>query len=323
MEMDAKLSCSAAHEWAIILAGGDGTRLKSLTRRITGDDRPKQFCRLLGSDTLLEQTRRRAELEFASARTLYLVNGAHERYYAPILTGERPATLVVQPRNRGTAPAILYALLRITAVDPQAIVACFPSDHYLSHDRCFMDQIRSFLHVIRRRSDLVLLLGITPESAETEYGWIEPAGPIVTHPAAPVFGVRRFWEKPTAAIAEQLLARGCLWNSFVMLGAARALLETVEGALPELYGEFAALSGSFGTRREAAAVSELYERMAEINFSHQVLAVTSDRLAVSPVKGVRWNDLGEPKRVMASLDMAGERPFWAEPAFTVSSHPAI
>ena len=94
-------------EWAIILAGGDGTRLKSLTRKIAGDERPKQFCSVLGRATLLEETQRRTALELAEERTLCIVNQAHEHFYAPILADKRPANLVVQPRNAGTTPAIL------------------------------------------------------------------------------------------------------------------------------------------------------------------------------------------------------------------------
>ena len=106
------------NEWAVILAGGDGTRLKSLTRKIAGDERPKQFCSVLGKVTLLEETRARTALELARQRTLYVVNRTHEPYYGPILGNEPVSNLVVQPSNRGTAPAILYSLLRIAAVDP-------------------------------------------------------------------------------------------------------------------------------------------------------------------------------------------------------------
>ena len=89
-------------EWAVILAGGDGTRLKSLTRHIAGDERPKQFCSVLGGDTLLEETQDRAALEFAPKRTLYLVNRAHENFYRPLLINEPTENLIVQPSNRGT-----------------------------------------------------------------------------------------------------------------------------------------------------------------------------------------------------------------------------
>src|SRR4030095_16438096 len=111
-------STDCGKEWAVILAGGDGTRLQSLHRKIAGDERPKQFCSVLGKVTLLEETRARAALELARERTLYVVNRIHEPYYGPILRNEPVSNLVVQPSNRGTAPAILYSLLRIAAVDP-------------------------------------------------------------------------------------------------------------------------------------------------------------------------------------------------------------
>ncbi|MBM4260285.1 MAG: hypothetical protein FJ143_08230 [Deltaproteobacteria bacterium] len=163
------------HEWAVILAGGDGTRLKSLTRQIAGDERPKQFCSVMGRGTLLEETQRRAALEIEREQTLYVVNQQHEAYYSQIFSGESMDNLVVQPRNRGTAPAILYSLLRIAAKDPKAVVAFFPSDHYISDNQKFMAHIRTGLNTVRRREDLVVLLGLEPESPEVEYGWIEPA----------------------------------------------------------------------------------------------------------------------------------------------------
>jgi len=123
---------------AIILAGGDGTRLRSFTRALVGDDRPKQFCPVVGHETLLDQTRRRLRMLVAPERTLVVVTHQHERYYGPGLRG-LPASLVfVQLENRGTAPAILYALLRRAALAPDEPVALFPSDHHFSDDRAFM-----------------------------------------------------------------------------------------------------------------------------------------------------------------------------------------
>jgi mannose-1-phosphate guanylyltransferase len=155
-----------------------------------------------------------------------------------------------------------------------------------------------------------ILLGLAPESPEVEYGWIEPATAIDKQ--SRVFGVRRFWEKPNQLLAQVLQLRGCLWNSFVMVGSARALLEIIASASPDLYRSFTRLSPIFGTRSEPKAISHLYDAIDETNFSHQVLALRPERLAVLKVTGVRWNDLGEPKRVMASLGMAGIRPHWAE-----------
>jgi mannose-1-phosphate guanylyltransferase len=151
---------------------------KTLTRKIAGDERPKQFCSVLGKRTLLEETRSRVALEIARERTLYVVNRVHEPYYAPILRSELARNLAVQPSNRGTAPAILYSLIRIAAVDPEALVAFFPSDHYISNNEKFMSHIRSALNTASHRPDLVILLGLDPETPEVEYGWIEPSAPI-------------------------------------------------------------------------------------------------------------------------------------------------
>ena len=298
------------HEWGVILAGGDGTRLKSLTRQIAGDERPKQFCPVLGKGTLLEETEKRATLQLARERTLYVVNRLHEQYYAPILADLPANNLVIQPANRGTAPAILYSLLRIVAVDPDALAAFFPSDHYVSDNNTFMAHVRTALNTARNRRDLVLLLGVDPESPEVEYGWIEPAEPLSGQPR--VFRVRRFWEKPSQLLAQVLQLRGCLWNSFVMVARAQALLGVIESAIPGLYDRFGSHFDLFGTRAEAKVIDEVYKRLEVINFSHQVLAQRHERLAVIRVTGVRWNDLGEPKRVMASLNIAGIRPHWAD-----------
>jgi mannose-1-phosphate guanylyltransferase len=304
--------CDRAQEWGVILAGGDGTRLKSLTRRIVGDERPKQFCPVLGKATLLEQTQRRTARELAGERTLYALNRFHEPYYMPLVGNQSASNLVVQPRNRGTAPAILYSLLRIAVIDPDALVAFFPSDHYISDNEKFMDHIRTALDTARRRRDLIILLGLEAESPEIEYGWIEPAEPISGQ--SRMFGVRRFWEKPNLVLAQVLQIRGCLWNSFVIVASVQALLEVIQSAIPELYRSFTCLSPLFGTRGEMNAIDSLYQRIEEVNFSHQVLALQPQRLAVLKVTGVRWNDLGEPKRVMASLNVAGIRPDWSEPA---------
>src|SRR5262249_61662427 len=90
----------------ILLAGGDGTRLASLTRRLAGDGRPKQFCRLIGDDTLLEQTRRRARLLIGPERLVSVVTRHHERFYGPALEDAPPRSILVQPDNRRTAPAV-------------------------------------------------------------------------------------------------------------------------------------------------------------------------------------------------------------------------
>jgi mannose-1-phosphate guanylyltransferase len=288
-----------AGRWGVILAGGDGTRLRDLTRQLAGDDRPKQFCPLLGDETLLAGTRRRVALGIPPARTLVSVTSAHEPFYAPLLADTGAHQIVVQPENRGTAPAILYALLRVSAVAPDALVAILPSDHFTDDDAAFMAHVGAAFELAAARPDLVALLGIAPDGPETDYGWIEPGPPVGGGRGVALHRVRRFWEKPTPELARTLLAAGCLWNSFVMVGRVATLLGLVGRALPELSRAFRVLRPFLGTPGEAGAARGVYRDLPATDFSRRVLAASPAQLAVLPVRGVAWSDLGRPERVLA------------------------
>jgi mannose-1-phosphate guanylyltransferase len=303
--------------WGMILAGGEGIRLLPLTRRIAGDERPKQFCSILGQETLLDETRRRCALTIAPDRTLVVVTRAHERFYAPLLADVPPQCVVVQPESRGTAPAILYGLLRIGAAGPVDAVGVFPSDHYVSDDKAFMIHVNSAFTAVAARPDLVILLGIAPENPEVEYGWIEPDEPIPG--PGRLYRVRRFWEKPSPARARMLLARGCLWNSFVMVARVPTLLTLIRRAIPDLYYAFSAVGPALDTLMESEAIRTLYSRIPPTNFSRRALAGHPANLAVLPVSGVAWSDLGNPRRVLTALARGRFHPAGAEP---ISATPA-
>ena len=108
--------------WGVLLAGGDGTRLQALTTRIEGDSRPKQFCRMLGDETLLTQTRRRISPLFDANKTITVVTKKHEQFYSRELKDWPRTTVVAQPENRGTGVAIATAILMLRELDPEAIV---------------------------------------------------------------------------------------------------------------------------------------------------------------------------------------------------------
>jgi len=229
----------AAGRWAMILAGGDGMRLRPLTRRITGDDRPKQFCPVIGGRTLLEQTWRRSGLLVPAARTLVVVTRKHASFYEPLLAGSAVGHVVAQPDNRGTAAGILYPLLHLAAMAPTASVAILPSDHHFSDDALFMAHVAAAFGALRSHPGRVMLLGIVPDTHETDYGWIEP-GDLLAGPApARLRTVTRFWEKPDAALAAMLRERGCYWNSFVIVARVPALLSLMRSATPDLLDSFA------------------------------------------------------------------------------------
>jgi mannose-1-phosphate guanylyltransferase len=292
---------------AIILAGGDGTRLSEVTRRITGDATPKQFCPLTGDTSLLEQTRLRVSITVDENRILTVLNRAHERHYRDLLSEIQPGNLVIQPANRGTAPAILFALMRLSAVARDAYVALFPSDHFVSDDREFMRHVDLAFDALESRPEMTALLGITPHAVESGYGWIE-RGEIVAH--TPLFRVRQFWEKPDTELAAELLRAGCMWNSFVIVARASTLIGLISLAMPALCASFSKIRDLLGTARESSSLEKLYDRIPTTSLSNEVLERYPINLSVLPVRGVEWSDLGEPQRVMAVLSHLGVHPEW-------------
>jgi len=290
--------------WAVILAGGEGIRLRSLTRSIAGDERPKQFCAVLGTETLLQQTVRKVARMVRPSRTKLVLTRDHERFF-DARTREAETSVIIQPANRGTAPAILYSLLSIAREDPHARVALFPADHYHSDAAAFTQYVDLAFQAVARREKLVILLGIVPTHPEVDYGWIQPGEPILGLPHGTFYRVRRFWEKPRLEIAKNLLAHGCLWNSFVFVGAVHSLLHLVRSTVPGLYGSFETIRAAIGTPAEQGTVRDVYIPIAPVDFSAQVLCVRPKALTVLPVANTGWTDMGTVERVLAVLALRG------------------
>src|SRR5580658_6615917 len=196
------------HLWAVLLAGGDGARLRDLTMRIAGDDRPKQFCPIVGAESLLRQTRARLDPLFSGDRQVFVVSYAHERYYSRELADAKESLVIAQPMNRGTAVGIIAALVQIMQADHHAVVGFFPCDHYYSDDESFGRMVRSATAGAKQFPGSLVVVGAVAEYAETEYGWIEPGVAALGTQAKPLCRVNRFWEKPTLPQARALLQSG-------------------------------------------------------------------------------------------------------------------
>lgn len=310
---------SAGSTWAVVLAGGQGARLRRLTRRVCGDNRPKQFAPLLDGRSLLSATLDRVGLAIPSDRTVVVAHGGHARYLADEMARGPLPRLLVQPSDRGTAAAILLAAHWISWRQPEATVALFPSDHFIGGEREFMDHVLAVTAFVRAHPKWAVLLGAVPKEAETEYGWIKPAACVGEVVGGPVRRVSQFVEKPAPAEARAMAARGWLWNTLVLVVRVPALIDAGWQALPALSARLARIEPFAGSEDEPRALEQAYQLAPEANFSRAVLEACPSFLAVSELPGaVSWCDLGTPNRVMASLRGAKVAPPWLSDAERLS-----
>lgn len=297
--------------WAIVLAGGEGTRLRPLTRYVCGDDRPKQYAALLDSRSLLELTLDRVELAIASERTVIVARRDHTRYLAGVV--DNPSRLLIQPGDRGTAVGILWPAHWISWRNPEATVAVFPSDHFVLGELTLMRHVMEVVAFVHRHPGLVVLLGAPARESEAGYGWIEPGALIGSVASEPVWRIRRFVEKPTPQAAHRCWARGDLWNTFILVAAVATLIDVGQEALPTVSDHLADLEPLADTPAEGAAIERAYAMVPTADFSRAVAQLYPARFAVSRLPAhVTWSDWGTPTRVLKSLTTAGISPPWLD-----------
>ncbi|MBK7644958.1 MAG: NTP transferase domain-containing protein [Planctomycetes bacterium] len=276
--------------WVIVLAGGDGTRLASLTTGLGGQTTPKQFCSLRGGRTLFGDSLARAFALAAPERVLTILTEKHRPFWSDELGALPPENVIVQPENKGTAAGVLLPLLSIARRDPRARVLLLPSDHHVREESVLRIALIFALEHAAASPDSICMLGLSPETEDPDYGWILPRrADSVLH------RVHSFVEKPGRSAAQALMREGALWNSFILGGSLRAFLELYRSRLPAL---FASLAGAGGA---PAHIRRVYEEFAPADFSRDLVQGSEDRLRVLEVPPCGWTDLGTPGRVAECL----------------------
>jgi mannose-1-phosphate guanylyltransferase len=283
--------------WAIVLAGGEGSRLRSLTTTALGVSVPKQFCSLRGGNSLLLEALKRAEAVASPEHICTVVSQQHRVWWDPALSAVPEANVIVQPRNCGTANGILLPLLHIMMRDPGARIVLLPSDHHVRDEQVLAAALRRAVQELSTRRDQILLIGILPEAEDPDLGYIVPGsrdGAVST--------VDRFVEKPDVLLARNLVEAGALWNAFIVATSARALLQIFIQRFPKVViGMQAVVAQSQFTPDLSVAAMDLYRDLPYVDFSRQILQGAESVLRVLQVPCCGWSDLGTPKRLAATL----------------------
>lgn len=303
-------SAPSSQPWAVVLAGGEGTRLQSFLRQALGHARPKQFCRIIGSRSMLRHTWDRALRVVASDRIVTAITAGQEPYLDEEAVHGMPDHVLVQPANRDNAPGLLLALLWIARRSPGATVLVFPADHFVGDEERFAGHVRATLSAAQYWPDRLALLGVEADGPDGSYGWIAPGQPLAGDPQAELYAVRRFWEKPDPRTAAHLFACGHFWNTLVMAGRVTAYLSLAAAWVPEVLGPLRTVAPSLGTPAAPAALAAVYDRIPRTNLSRALLARCRGNLMVLAARGVCWSDWGEPDRILRTLRRIDRRPNW-------------
>ncbi|MBF0492615.1 MAG: NTP transferase domain-containing protein [Deltaproteobacteria bacterium] len=279
---------TANHLWALVLAAGEGKRVQSLSRDSQGLAVPKQFCSWGTGRSMLRWAVDRAMAWVPPERTVVVTAFEHRRWWKPELQEFPEENIIVQPKNRGTAIGILLPLLHILQRDPRATVLVFPSDHFVEEEEVLEEAMGKALQEMRWITDSFILFGMSPNSADSEYGWIIPS----ENSEGPLQSVNLFVEKPNQDLASALLKKGGLWNSFMFAAKGNSLLRLYLRNFSELV---------ILLLKEFKNLPLLYEDFPTLDFSRDILEHNISDLRVFPVPYCGWSDLGTPERLNAYL----------------------
>ena len=274
--------------YPVILAGGRGTRFWPLSRK----RRAKQLLPLNSDKSMIQETVERLQPLALNDKFWIITNRDLREPILQQVPGLVPSQVLAEPVGRNTAPAIGLAAFILQRVDPDAVLALFPSDQVISSEGAFLANLRSAID-ISASGPRIVVLGIHPTRPETGYGYIEAGAPAKTGELQVV----RFTEKPDLETARKFLAAGnYYWNSGMFVWSARTLADALREHLPATAPILEKIAASYGTADFDATFAELYPQCEDISVDYAILEPRSAKGERSGIYCIPaefgWNDLG-------------------------------
>jgi mannose-1-phosphate guanylyltransferase len=289
------------HFYAVIMAGGGGTRLWPLSRR----SRPKQMLPLVGDRTLFQVAVDRLAGEFPPERIL-VVTGRDQaeelRRQRPMLPEEN---FILEPYGRNNCPAVGLAAVALQRRDPQAVAAMLTADHYIENERLFLDLLRAAFAVAGEGR--LVTLGVAPTYPATGFGYIEQGPPLGEFNGLAAFEAVSFKEKPDLATAQRFVDdRDHAWNSGMFIWQVERVLAEFERQRPRLYEQLQRIAAGWGQADVLQAAWDAIRPEDSTSVDYGIME-GARAVAVIPAGGLGWNDVGSWRALFDVLppDAAG------------------
>ncbi len=274
------------HCYAVIMAGGGGTRLWPVSRK----NRPKQLLPLLGQETLFQSTVARLVDLFPPERILVVTVQEQASEMRAQVASIPEENYLIEPAPRGTASVVGLAAAVLKKRDPQAVMAVLPSDHFIRNRDLFHYLLRAAFDVAEHK--YLVTLGIAPLYPSSAYGYIQQGELLKAEFKYPVYKVKRFKEKPDEETAQGFLRSGDhSWNSGMFVWRADMILAEIERQMPALSAALEKITAAWNTsgRDEALRLNWMDLKSETVDYA---VMERAENVAILPASGLGWNDVG-------------------------------
>jgi len=277
--------------YAIVLAGGGGTRLWPVSRKNT----PKQILPFIGKQTLLQTTMKRIKKVIPPSRTYVVTNKKNKKEIEKQLKNFPKKNIFYEPEKRDTAAAIGFTAAIIHERDPQAVVTTVNSDGFIQNQKEYERLILKAARLAYTHAQYSVLIGVNPTYPETGYGYIKIAKRF-TPEKEDVFHVERFVEKPTISKARLYVKRwDYLWNPAMFVWKASTLLSLYRKYLPAHARIMKKLADNYGKKNFAQILQKEFPRFKPISIDYGIMEKTKEMLVIPANFG--WADIGHWRSV--------------------------